>query len=108
MHSEMRQPEVPQGVAIFGSDDNASIVLIYFDQRGVSRHYQVSINGSEMRWRRDDPKISQRMSFIVSADGKVIEQVGQMSEGGGPWQDDLTLTYHAVASEPTDPTVNGS
>jgi len=108
MHSEMQQPEVPPGVAIFGSDDNGSLVLIYFDQRGVSRHYEVSVNGREMRWRRDDPKISQRMSFTASADGKVIEQVGQMSKNGGAWQDDLTLTYHLVAPDPTDLMVDGS
>ena len=67
-----------------------------------------SVNGREMRWRRDDPKISQRMSFTASADGKVIEQVGQMSKNGGAWQDDLTLTYHLVAPDPTDLMVDGS
>ena len=108
MHSEMRQPEVPPGVAICGSDDNGSLFLIYFDQRGVSRHYEESDNGSEMRWRRDDPKISHRRSFTVRADGTVIEQVGQMSEGGGAWQDDLTLTYHLVAPDPTDLMVDES
>jgi hypothetical protein len=46
-----------------------------------------------MRWKRDDPEISQRMTFTVSPDGKIIHQTGRMSERSGPWQDDLSLTY---------------
>lgn len=103
MHSEMRQPEVPPGVAIFGSDDNGRLVLIYFDERGVSRHYQVSVHGREMLWRRDDPKFSQRMSLTVSSDSQVIEQVGKVCEDGGDWQDDLSLTYQRVAADPNGP-----
>jgi hypothetical protein len=97
MHSEMRQPEVPAGVAIFGSDDDGSVMMIYFDRRGVSRHYRVELGAREMRWMRDDARISQRINFTVSRDGGEIRQVGQMSRQGGPWQEDLTLVFQRLA-----------
>jgi len=103
MHSEMQQPEVPPGVAVIGSDDDGRIMMIYFDARGVSRHYEVSLEGGGMRWKRDDPKISQRMTLTLGEDGRSVRQVGEISEGGGPWQDDLALTYHLIASEAGPP-----
>jgi hypothetical protein len=93
MRSEMKQPEIPPAIAVFGSDDNGDIRMIYFDQRGVSRHFDVSFDNQQMVWKRDDPELSQRMTFTISPDGKVIHQTGRMSESGGPWQDDLSLTY---------------
>ena len=101
MHSEMRQPEVPPGVAIFGSDDNGDMAMLYFDRRGVSRHYRVSVDEREMRWSRDDSKFSQRMRLTLSADGSEISQTGQLREEGGVWQEDLTLSYRRIPLEAT-------
>lgn len=100
MHSTIRQPEVPAAVAIFGSDDNGAITMIYFDERRVSRHYQVSFEAGGMQWRRDDPKIAQTMRFTVGEGGRTISQVGRISQEGGPWQDDLALTYSRVSADP--------
>jgi hypothetical protein len=99
MRSEMRQPEVPAGVSIFGSDDNGAIAMIYFDERGVSRHYEVGFEDGWMKWRRDDPKISQTMRLTVGEGGTTISHIGRISQEGGPWEDDLTLTYHLVSGD---------
>jgi hypothetical protein len=93
MHSEMAQKEIPAAVAIFGSDDDGRITMVYFDRRGVSRHYEVRFEEGRMHWKRDDPKIAQRMEFTLSGDGKEITQIGHISENGGPWHEDLALTY---------------
>lgn len=93
MHSEMEQKEIPAGVAIFGSDDDGAITMLYFDRRGVSRHYRVSFEERRMHWARDDPKISQRMEFTVAGDDTEIRQIGHISENDGPWHEDLSLTY---------------
>ena len=96
MHSEMEQTEVPAAVAIFGSDDDGEVTLLYFDGRGVSRHYQVTLAEREMRWKRDDPKIAQTMHFTLGPDGRQIELVGRISQAGGAWSDDLALVYQRV------------
>src|SRR5688572_22392670 len=44
MHSEIDEPEIPSGVAILGSDDAAkTFFLSYFDERGISRKYDVTL-----------------------------------------------------------------
>lgn len=93
MHSEMKQPEIPAGVAIFGSDDDGRVTMLYFDRRGVSRHYEVRFEGAAMHWKREDAKISQTMTFTVGPDGARIVQQGRISQAGRPWEDDLSLTY---------------
>src|SRR3954470_2598898 len=44
MRSEVDHPQFPSGVAIIGSDDVAgSFVMLWFDERGISRHYDVTV-----------------------------------------------------------------
>jgi len=93
-HSEIDEPEIPSGVAIFGSDDVAKqLFMIYFDERGVSRKYDVTVGKNEMTWHRDNPEFSQRMTTRAEPGGDRMTSTGQMSENGGPWQDDLSLVY---------------
>ncbi|MGP8267955.1 MAG: DUF1579 family protein [Beijerinckiaceae bacterium] len=43
MRSEIDEPEIPSGLAIFGSDNaTGEYFMLYFDERGVSRKYNVS------------------------------------------------------------------
>jgi hypothetical protein len=94
MHSEIDEPDVPSGVAIFGSDDVANkYFMLYFDERGVSRKYDVSMTGNQLTWWRDDPKFSQRFTITIAADGTKMIGEGEMSRDGAAWQKDLALTY---------------
>src|SRR3954470_2493290 len=44
MRSEIDESDIPSGVAIFGSDDEAgTFFMAYFDERGVSRKYDVTL-----------------------------------------------------------------
>src|SRR5260221_12840083 len=44
MYSETKEPGVPSGIAIFGSDDDVeTYFMLYFDERGVSRKYEVTL-----------------------------------------------------------------
>src|SRR5919109_4931768 len=44
MHSQIDEPQIPSGIAIFGSDEaSATLFMLYFDERGVSRKYDVTI-----------------------------------------------------------------
>ncbi|MBO3748060.1 DUF1579 family protein [Streptosporangiaceae bacterium NEAU-GS5] len=94
MRSEVDDPRFPSGVAIFGSDDQAgTLSMLYFDERGVSRKYDVTMAGNVMTWSRDEPGFSQRATITIEDDGAAMVSVGEMSRDGGPWEADLSVTY---------------
>ena len=95
--SEIDDPRFPSGVAIIGSDDEAgTFTMLYFDQREVSRRYEVTIDAAVIRWERITPAFSQRFALTISADGNTMHGTGQMSQNGGAWGPDLELTYTRV------------
>ncbi len=99
MRSEIDEPEVPSGVAVIGSDDAAgTFTMVYFDEREVSRRYTVEMAGGEVSWHRDEAGFAQRMVLTVAGDGTRIDARGTMSRDGGPWEDDLQLTYERLDS----------
>ena len=98
MRTEMDDARIPAGVAIFASDDSTGeLFMLYFDERTVSRKYDVSVEGRTIRWSRSTPEFSQRMSLRPAADGRTMASKGEMSRVGGPWEDDLVLTYTRAA-----------
>jgi hypothetical protein len=53
MRSEIEHPEFPTGTAIFGSNNVAGeFFMLYFDERGISRKYDVSFEDNVLKWRR--------------------------------------------------------
>jgi hypothetical protein len=97
MHSEIDEPEIPSGVAVIGSDDAAgTLTMIYFDERDVSRRYTVEVGDGEVSWHRDAAGFAQRMVFRIAGDGSRLHATGTMSRDGGPWEDDLELTYERM------------
>jgi hypothetical protein len=94
MHSQIDEPEIPSGIAIFGSDDaTGECSMLYFDERGVSRRYEVSLRDNVWRWWRDAPGFSQRFTGAIAADGRTIVGRGELSRDGSTWEGDLELTY---------------
>lgn len=92
MRSELDNPKFPDGIAIFGSDDEEqAYYMIYFDERGVSRKYDVSIKENKLTWWRDDPHFSQRFTMHI-AKNKLVSK-GEMSRDCEDWEKDLSLTY---------------
>jgi len=94
MHSEIDEPGIPSGVAIFGSDDaTGEYFMLYFDERGVSRKYEVSFGDNTWRWWRNAPGFSQRFSGTFMDGGRTIVGKGELSKDGSLWEGDLALTY---------------
>ncbi len=94
MRSEIDEPAIPSGVAIFGSDDaTGEFFMLYFDERDVSRKYDVSVDGNVVCWQRSSPDFSQRMVLTIADEGTTIVSKGEMSKDGGAWEPDLELTY---------------
>src|SRR5687767_2238480 len=56
MRSKMDEKEIPDGMAIFGSDDSTKeFYMLYFDERKVSRRYDVTTDGQSITWFRNAP-----------------------------------------------------
>jgi len=92
VRSEIDYPQFPAGIAIFGSDDESGAYYqIYFDERGISRKYDVRITDGGLKWWREDDHFSQRFSMTIEKDRLVM--TGEMSRDGGDWEQDLSLTY---------------
>ena len=97
MHSQIDEPEIPSGISIIGTDDaTGEWSMLYFDERGISRRYDVSFRDRVLTWSRIAPGFAQRMSFIIAPDGRTISSRGEMSRNDGPWEGDLELTYTRV------------
>jgi len=94
MHSEIDEPEFPSGVAMIGSDDTkGKLAMLYFDERGTSRVFEVTVETGRIAWRRDDPDISQSNVITAEQGGNKLVGRGRISQGGKPWADDLSQVY---------------
>ena len=98
MRSEIDEPEIPSAVAVIGSDDAAgTLTMQYFDERDLSRCYVVEVGDGELSWHRDVAGFAQRMVVAIDPGGDRLEAQGRMARDGGPWEDDLRLTYERTA-----------
>ena len=97
--SHIDEPEIPDGVAILGTDDAAldAGAMLYFDIRNVSREYRWTISSNVWTWSRDEPGFSQRMVLTIAARRPEHRAKGQMSRNGQAWEPDLQLTYSRVS-----------
>ena len=97
MRSEIDEPGVPSGVAVIGSGDAAgTFTMLYVDERGTSRRYTVEVGDGEVSWKRNEAGFAQRTVLTVAGDGRRLDARGRMSRDGGPWEDDLRLTYERI------------
>jgi len=99
MHSKMEDAEFPEGVAIFGTDgDDDTCTMLYFDERGVARRYDVTMHADGFTWSRDALQLSQRFRVTIATDGQTMESEGTMKKEGSTWEPDLCLSYVRVAT----------
>lgn len=93
LRAEVYEPGFPDGICIIGSDDGADTVgMLYFDERGTSRRFEVTVAEGRMAWRRDDPKLAQDYALRAEGKDKLIS-TGRISKDGGAWADDLSQVY---------------
>jgi len=99
VHMQIDEPDIPDGVAILGTDDATpdAGAMLYFDVRNVSREYRWTISRNVLTWSRNAPGFAQRMVLTVAEDGRSIEAKGEMSRNGQTWESDLQLTYSRVS-----------
>jgi hypothetical protein len=94
MRSSIDDPRFPDGIAIIGSDDSLhKYSMLYYDERGVSRIQDVTMEGNVLRWSRNAPGFSQRYALALSEDKQTIIGKGELSKDGSTWEKDLDLDY---------------
>ncbi len=72
-YSEIDHKDFPTGIAIFGSDDaTGEYFMMYFDERKVSRKYEVSFQDSVLKWWRNAPGFSQCYIWEIADNGNTI------------------------------------
>jgi hypothetical protein len=49
--------------------------------------------GNQLKWWRDDSKLSQRFTLSIGDNGNKLVSKGEMSRDGAAWEDDLALVY---------------
>ena len=97
MRSAIDDPRFPSSVAIIGSDDaEAECYMLTFDERGVSRKYEVTLHNNIWKWWRNAPGFFQRYQGIIGDGGNTIVGNGELSKDGTSWEKDLDLTYVRV------------
>lgn len=94
-------PATPAATWIIGRDDaEPDYVVLYADDRGVSRVYRMSLSGGTWRMWRDIPEFSQRFNAQVSTDQAEINGSWQKSvDSGTTWEHDFKVRY----SRPSQP-----
>jgi hypothetical protein len=97
MRSELDDPRFPSTISIIASDDaEGQYYMFHFDERGVSRKYDVSLHDNVWKWWRNAPGFFQRYQGIISEDGNTIVCKGELSKDGVSWEKDLDVTYRRV------------
>ncbi len=94
----MRQSEQsgnpPSARWVIGRDESgADYTVLYSDNRGVSRIYQMSFSDETWRLWRNNPTFSQRFEGRVSQDRKTISSHWEKSSDGSSWEHDFDVTY---------------
>lgn len=97
VRSRTEHPDIPDSIAVIGADDSGEgLAEHYFDSRGVSRVYQMSLSDGTWNMWRDAPGFSQRFTGTFSDDGKTIKVLGELLRDGVNWERDFEQTYTKV------------
>jgi hypothetical protein len=90
------QPDGPGAITVIGAGPSGTFRQNFFDNRGVQRVYQMSLNGGAWRLWRESPGFWQRFLGTLSPDGQVITGAWEKSRDGTSWQHDFELIYTKV------------
>lgn len=93
-HFDWERGGIPTALSIIGHDDSVEACsVLYSDERGICRIYQMSLSGGVWKMWRDVPGFSQRMTATFSEDENTITWHGELSLNGSTWEQDLDMTY---------------
>lgn len=89
-----RVSEAPSAIWLMHRDDaNSDYKAFYYDDRKVSRIYEMSFSNNIWKLWRDAPEFSQRFEAHLSRDGNQILAKWEKSTDGQTWEHDFDITY---------------
>lgn len=93
-HLDWARGGPPSALSVIGHDDSdETCTVLYADERGVARIYQMSLEGGVWKMWRDVSGFSQHMIGTFSDDGNTFTSHGELSRNGSNWEQDLDVTY---------------
>ena len=81
---------------VFGRNDaRDEFVVLYHDERGVLRVFDLTIDGSSWTMSRSDPDFQQRLLARVEGD-RMVGQTDASEDEGTTWRKDFDLIFERV------------
>ena len=74
-------------------ESSKKFAVFYYDDRNVSRIYQMSFGKAIWKIWRKAPGFSQRFKGIISKDGKTIKASWEKATNGKDWKHDFDMIY---------------
>ncbi len=85
---------VPDSISVIGRNDTgAAFTMLYYDDRGVSRVYDMSFDGKEWLLSRNDPGFQQRFAATITEDARTIRGSWERSHESDIWIHDFDVLY---------------
>ena len=83
----------PDWTWVFGrSDANERYEVLYHDQRGVSRVFDMTFGDGKWTLSREDPDFHQRLVASVEPD-RIVSQFDASEDGGKTWRKDFDMIW---------------
>ncbi|WP_434401789.1 hypothetical protein M1Q06_04060 [Planococcus sp. 11815] len=101
--------EFPSSMIVYDWDDaKGQYIQHYFDSRGVTRLYEMSLKAGVWKLWRNEPDFSpldfyQRFSGIVNETGNLIESSWEQSADGIHWEHDFKLIFKKIVKSESLP-----
>ena len=87
-------PGPPLASWVIGRDDSgSSYTMLYTDDRGVSRVYEMTLRGDLWKIWRNSPEFSQRFEATVSPDRQDIKGRWEKRPSNNEWEHDFCVAY---------------
>jgi len=97
MKSTVDEPGVPSNISVIGSDDESNeFFMLYFDERGVSRRFVLTLQDHVLKIWRIVPNFSQRFTGTFANNGDTIIGLWELNRDNATWNRDLDVTYTRV------------
>ncbi len=97
LYLDVEQVGPPSGIAVIGRDESAKTYsMLYYDARGVSRIYEMSLEGSVWKLHREAPGFWQRFTATFNDDRTTITGRWEKSNDGSHWELDLDWSYTRI------------
>jgi hypothetical protein len=98
IHSLIETEDNPWSTIIVSRDEKVETYhMLYYDWRGTSRMYQMSLENGQWKQWRDEPGFFQRFRGTLSPDGKTITAYWEISSDGEHWELDFDLFYTKIS-----------